>query len=313
MNPPYFSIITPTVDRTDLLMRAIKSVLMQSFTDFEHIIVDDGNHPETEAVVGSFNDSRVYYIKNRNVRGAAAAFNTGIRAARGRLISFLGDDDEFLQGMLQKTYNLHQKWADHIRFSFTGILRVRQTKAGEQVILKHIWPEKFEDREQGLAVASGIGNGFGVFVRRTCFEQIGFYDEKLKYASDTEFMIRLAKNFEFRTVPEVLVKINMHSDQQLTDKKYGPVNWKGYYNTIHKHADFIFAHKKVMHAHAKAFTGISFKIKKKRSGRMMYLKLIRHYPFNWVFYADMLCYEMCGKHYKQWRNERRKRKLKRKG
>lgn len=309
MGSPYFSIITPTVDRLELLRQTIKSVLKQSFTDFEHIIVDDGNNPKVREVVRSFEDPRIRYIKNEGIHGAAAAFNTGISSARGRLVSFLGDDDEYLDGMLQKTYDLFRKWGDSIQFSFTGILRVRKTENGEQVILKYKWPEEFKDREKALAIASGIGNGFGVFVRKECFNKIGMYDETLKFASDTEFMIRLSKTFQFRTVSDVLVKINMHQTAQLTDKKYDLINWKGYYGTIIKHKDFIFNHKKVMHAHAKAFTGISFKINKKASGRLMYLKLIRRYPFNLIFYMDLLWFEIFGKHFKQWRNERLKRKL----
>jgi len=65
-----------------------------------------------------------------------------------------------------------------------------------------------------------------------------------------------------------------------------------------------------MHAHIKSFATISFKINKKASARLMYLKLIRRYPFNWIFYADLLCFELYGKHYNHWKNERKKKNLK---
>jgi len=85
---PKVSIILPTYNRAHLIGRAIKSVLNQTYRNFELIVIDDGSTDDTEMLVKSFEDKRIHYIKHQKNRGAAAARNTGLRLARGELLSF---------------------------------------------------------------------------------------------------------------------------------------------------------------------------------------------------------------------------------
>lgn len=79
---PTVSIIIPTYNRARLIGRSIKSVLNQTYQDFEIIVVDDGSTDNTEEVVSSFNDERIRHIRHGENKGEAAARNTGIKAAR---------------------------------------------------------------------------------------------------------------------------------------------------------------------------------------------------------------------------------------
>lgn len=88
------SIILPTRNRASMLKRAVKSVLQQTYVDFELIIVSDGSTDETEQVVAGFEDRRIRFLKHAAARGASAARNTGLTVACGRYIAFLDDDDE---------------------------------------------------------------------------------------------------------------------------------------------------------------------------------------------------------------------------
>ena len=90
-----FSIITPTFNRAHLLSRAIESVLAQSFSDWEMIIMDDGSSDNSGDVVRIFSDVdlRISYHYSEN-QGAAAARNLGASFASGRYITFLDSDDE---------------------------------------------------------------------------------------------------------------------------------------------------------------------------------------------------------------------------
>ena len=88
------SIIIATYNRAALLPRAIKSVLAQTFTDYELIIVDDCSSDDTWEIVGDFTDPRIRVFRHETNRGAAATRNTGIARARGEYITFLDDDDE---------------------------------------------------------------------------------------------------------------------------------------------------------------------------------------------------------------------------
>ena len=90
------SVVIPTYNRASLLKRAIKSVLCQTYPDFEVIIVDDGSTDNTEEVIRSFDDKRVKYIKLKKNKGYPVALNKGVKTAKGEYIGFLDSDDEWL-------------------------------------------------------------------------------------------------------------------------------------------------------------------------------------------------------------------------
>ncbi len=95
------SVIVPTVHRPQLLSRAINSILAQSISDLEVVVVIDGPDPETVRLLNDIADRRLRFIQNAQSLGSAEARNVGIRAARGEWIAFLDDDDEWLKDKLE--------------------------------------------------------------------------------------------------------------------------------------------------------------------------------------------------------------------
>lgn len=105
MTSTFFSIITPTYNRPDMLLRSVQSVLKQTFQDFEIIVVNDGSVVEYD--LNDLNiaaDPRIKYFKKEN-EGPSIARNYGIENASGKFICFLDDDDEFLENHLSVLYN----------------------------------------------------------------------------------------------------------------------------------------------------------------------------------------------------------------
>ena len=98
------SVVIPTHNRADLLPRAIDSVLNQTYSNFEIIVVSDGSTDNTEEVVKSYSDkdSRIRFIGYSPARGGNIARNTGIEAAKGEYVAFLDDDDEWMPEKLKK-------------------------------------------------------------------------------------------------------------------------------------------------------------------------------------------------------------------
>ena len=104
-NNPLVSVITTTYNRAHLLPRAIRSVLNQTYQNFELIIVDDASTDNTKEVVKSFEDGRIIYYKHKENRGVLAAKNTGFDLAKGEYYVGLDDDDELLPEALETAVN----------------------------------------------------------------------------------------------------------------------------------------------------------------------------------------------------------------
>ncbi|HEX4773754.1 MAG TPA: glycosyltransferase family 2 protein [Bryobacteraceae bacterium] len=106
------SVVIPTRSRPDLVRRAIESVLEQTLTNFEVVVIVDGPDPITVATLQKLNDPRVRCIElERNVGGAEAR-NVGIRESRGEWIAFLDDDDEWLPTKLEAQLRVTESLAD---------------------------------------------------------------------------------------------------------------------------------------------------------------------------------------------------------
>jgi len=90
---PTVSVVIPVYSRAGTIMRALRSVMCQSFNNLEIVVVDDGSTDETVAIVEAAHISNLTLIRHSWNQGAAAARNTGIRAARGRYVAFLDSDD----------------------------------------------------------------------------------------------------------------------------------------------------------------------------------------------------------------------------
>ena len=101
MKKPFFSVIIPTYDRKDFLLIAIDSVLNQSYTDYELIIVDDGSSDKTKTTIKKLhgNNKKIIYTYQKH-QGVSSARNKGLLKARGKFISFLDSDDRFLRNKL---------------------------------------------------------------------------------------------------------------------------------------------------------------------------------------------------------------------
>jgi glycosyltransferase involved in cell wall biosynthesis len=101
MSSPLVTVITPTFNRAYILPTAIKSVLDQTYKNFEYIIVDDGSTDNTEEVVGKINDKRIIYIKNNRSKGPSGARNTGLDIAKGEWVTYIDDDDQWYPKLLE--------------------------------------------------------------------------------------------------------------------------------------------------------------------------------------------------------------------
>src|SRR5947209_19715953 len=119
--PPLVSVIMPTYNREQFVGTAIQSVLDQTFTDFELIIVNDGSTDATEKVIGGFKDERLIYINQKN-HGISHASNTGMLRSRGRYIAFFADDDICYSNRLERQYQYLLETGSKVVFSWAELI-----------------------------------------------------------------------------------------------------------------------------------------------------------------------------------------------
>lgn len=127
-----FSIIIPTYNRAAFLTKAIDSVLAQTCTDWELIVVDDGSTDNTREVVARYDDSRIRYIYQDNAERCAAR-NNGIEQARGEFVCFLDSDDSYLEDYLSDLSALIAKCDDKNLFVVSSM--IVENNEGEKTVM----------------------------------------------------------------------------------------------------------------------------------------------------------------------------------
>ena len=198
------SVIIPTYNSTKYIGEAINSVLRQTFTDYEIIVVDDGSTDNIKEIIdNNFPQVRYYYLPHR---GVSRARNYGIQRARGEFIAFLDADDLWLPEKLEKqigVFNADQElmlvFTEHRFFDSNGIREATFSKK-ERLMTGDIVKNIFLYSHVALPT---------VMVRKNVFQEIGYFEENLNVAEDDNLWIRIALKFRIHLLDEVLVHCRM--------------------------------------------------------------------------------------------------------
>ena len=210
---PKVSVILPTYNRASLIGRAIKSILNQTFNDFELLIIDDGSVDDTEKVVKTFADTKVTYKKHEENKGAAAARNTGIHLARGEFIAFNDSDDEWMPEKLERQIKKFSEVNSNIGVIYCGYIAVSQQTNRE--IFRSTPMEKGKIYPRILQGC--ITGTFTPLIKQACFEKVGLFDETLPSCQDWDMWIRISEYYEFDFISDILVKMYIHGSQISTN------------------------------------------------------------------------------------------------
>jgi glycosyltransferase involved in cell wall biosynthesis len=202
---PAVSIILPTYNRAALLGRSIRSVLEQSYGDFEVIVVDDGSTDETAGVVAGFGDRRIRYVTLGRNTGPGAARNAGIRTARGKFLAFQDSDDEWLPSKLAKQMAAFARGPARLGMVYTDMQRVRADGVVTYFAAPRLLSRRLIDPATRFYQAHTLGIQSTV-IRRECLEEAGRFNESLPAFEDLELFIRLSRCCDFRHLREPLVK-----------------------------------------------------------------------------------------------------------
>jgi glycosyltransferase involved in cell wall biosynthesis len=204
---PLISVIIPTFNRRPLVAEAVESVLGQSVSDFELIVVDDGSTDGTAKELARFGSQLHFFAMPRG--GVAAARNFGVSQARGRYLAFLDSDDLWRPGKLEVQTSYLEQHPD-VQVCQTEEIWIRN---GIRVNSKFIHRKPSGDifvRSLELCLVSPSA----VMMTKELFDWLGGFDEAFPVCEDYDLWLRIAANHSVALIPEPLViKRGGHADQ----------------------------------------------------------------------------------------------------
>lgn len=200
LKDPLVSVVIPAYNRCHTLGRAIESVRMQGIENMEIIVVDDCSTDETVKFINNYRkkDARIQlYVHSQN-KGEAGARNTGVRSARGKYIAFLDSDDEWINGKLAAQIEVMEKADDLTAACSTGQYVIDEN--GNESLVRD-WTEKYPVTDLNLLVyGCGVSMGNCFMIRRSVFDEIGYYDENLPIFVDLDWLCRLTSKYTVRKI-----------------------------------------------------------------------------------------------------------------
>lgn len=201
---PRVSVVVPVYNGAELVGRAIRSVLAQTFPDFELIVVDDGSTDNLAKALEQFPDLRLRRLRHTRNRGAAAARNTGIRKARGAYIAFLDSDDEWLPEMLDRQHARLEASRREGSLALTGFHLAR-----DQLGRCEARPlQDSVDWYQRLLAGCNVCLGSCALIRRATFDEIGVFDEEMRRFEDWDWLLRYTLKYLIVSIEEPLALIH---------------------------------------------------------------------------------------------------------
>lgn len=210
---PFFSVIIPLYNKECFIENTLKSVLCQTFTNYEIIIINDGSTDKSEEKVLEFKDSRIQYFYKEN-GGVSSARNYGIEKAQSNYLSFIDADDYWYPHFLQEIYNNINTFPDIKVFS-TAI----EIEISKKVFVSAYSIEKTDECEivnyfDASSKQSVISGSSGVF-HNSVFTKIGGFDLQLKSGEDIDMWIRIGLIYPILFSWKVLVRY-VYDDKSLS-------------------------------------------------------------------------------------------------
>ena len=206
-NCPLLTVFTPTYNLELYIEETIKSVLNQTFTDFEYLIVDDASTDNTIQIIKSINDPRIRLIKNKTNQGIAYNRNLAIKEAKGKYLAMIDGDDLALPTRLEKQITFLEKNTNYGILG-TGVVNIDKDGRELNKAVKYSIPD--EEIPARMLFNNYIATS-SVMIRKSYIKDIKFKKDFI-VAEDYEVWIRLIRRCKIGHIREPLTKYRIHDD-----------------------------------------------------------------------------------------------------
>lgn len=206
------AVITTHKREPEIVERALNSILTQTYSPIEVIVVDDSpaDFPQREDIRQLAEEKGATYIPHEICKGACAARNTGMAAATGEFIAFLDDDDEWLPEKIEKQL---KKFTDGVALVYCGSDvyngSKQQIQRGRRHFLRgNVYEELIKD--------NFIGSTSFPLLRKSCLEEIGGFDVLMQSAQDYDVWLRLSQKYNVDYVDEPLASYYVYDGERIS-------------------------------------------------------------------------------------------------
>jgi glycosyltransferase involved in cell wall biosynthesis len=209
---PKVSVVMSVHNEERYVSKAIQSILEQTFSDFEFIIIDDGSAGRTTEILGGYQqeDTRIMALRHQLKKGLAQSLNEGIRMARGRYIARMDADDISLPTRLEKQVAFLDM---HPEVGLVGTL-CYEVDEKDAIVRKWVLPSSPSDVRKALLDLNPLVHS-SVMIRKEVFDDIGYYNETLQYSQDYELWLRIARQYEIANLSEPLVMLRVDLEKAM--------------------------------------------------------------------------------------------------
>jgi hypothetical protein len=219
MKHPLVSVIMPVYNGEKFLKDAIDSILGQTFSDFELLIINDGSKDNSAKIINSYSDSRIRFLENSFNLGLAGARNRGIKEAQGKYIALLDCDDISLPTRLEKQVKVLEN--DHS----IGLCGTWVKTFGGNSTSEWCYPINPDYLRCRMIFDNPFTTSSVMVRRRPLLSLDKYFDLEFTQAEDYELWERLSKVSRISNIPEILTLYRFHG-QQTSHSQYGIIKQK---------------------------------------------------------------------------------------
>lgn len=259
----FFSCIVTCYNREDVIKRSIKSILNQSYQNFEIIVIDDGSTDKSIERINAIKDCRIKLIVHPKNCGQNASINTGIAASVYSYLAFLDSDDEWTSNYLElmaKTYEENP----NIDFAYSNFIN------GGQLTLEgnHKYAETLH---QGF-----LSSMITITAKKEVVEFIGKFDTRYAICQDDDFCFRLAKNFSFKLINQHLAIIHGSNNSMSNNLLKVAEGWVFLFDN-YKDDIILYCGHQTLSKHYINISRQFFRCKSIKKGMYFYLSSLKHF------------------------------------